>query len=861
MASWQDKPIQFNPYVKQLPVEAMVKVGMEKQRRYDEGIQRIQTQIDNVAGLDVVRDVDKQYLQSSLNQLGTKLKAVSAADFSNFQLTNSTAGMATKIAKDPLVQNAVSSTARYRKGVTDMEFANKAGKGSPSNDWDFMNNANKWLNSGDINSGFSGSYNPYTNYKKNALEVIKSLTKDATITDDAFTIDGKGNIVIADAIVRKKFEGIPPEKVQQALMAGLTPADFKQMEIDGRYTYSNVDPDTFIASINNSHKEQHTTFATQRATLENMLSQTNSAVEKAKINDQISTLDKQLGKIDKEYGNISSSFATGDVESAKARLHTSNFMNSFAGAFSYTQTSQTYENNPLAEMQYKREVKDQDWKKFLIQTEQAEKHFQMNYAQKQEALELKKKAAGGGVSGGLPMTVPQDQLPKVTLGKIKADIVTGEQQIATDDFKFMSQNGKDQQWLDEQRKAWIERPTGVDPLVARHFQSTESRRRQIAADKTMVTDINNAVIAKHGDVYKNLPSNAPSLTITASDGNRTTVSAKEFVDFNTIFDNYKSTIPGGGRVPTPQIVYNDEKAKKELSPKEYKMYEAYKKHARNEKLTQEENDIVELGHEYKQKINDPYAKVLWQINQEVNDEVTKRMTISQGGEYSISTSNQALRDKAAGDMLKFTAKANELTGKMANSPEWDTKTAREIATDPQAKYTIKVVEGTQIHPAMYEVSATGSDGKFVKWRVTPEEKVAVWGSEFEASPAVQAIRPYQEQIKKMGGYSTATEQGESNVSNAYLNKIDFPAVARFGVSGNIVTPDGGRMYSIRLNLYDPIEGKWHSNIAYPREGLITEDRIAEAMARLDDRAVYELIHEVAPTSADLDKVKEASKKP
>ena len=45
MASFTDNIPQFNPYVQQLPVEAMVSVGMEKQRRYDEGLQKIQSNI------------------------------------------------------------------------------------------------------------------------------------------------------------------------------------------------------------------------------------------------------------------------------------------------------------------------------------------------------------------------------------------------------------------------------------------------------------------------------------------------------------------------------------------------------------------------------------------------------------------------------------------------------------------------------------------------------------------------------------------------------------------------------------------------------------------------------------------------
>ena len=218
MASFTDIIPKFNPYIQQLPVEAMVKVGMEKQKRYDEGLQKIQAQIENVAGLDVVRDIDKQYLQSKLGELGNNLKSFAASDFSNFQLVNTVSGMTGQIVKDKNVINAVQSTRTYRKGLADMETYNKEGKGSPSNDWDFKDKASRWLSSTDINTTFNAAYSPYTNYKKNALEVIKSLTKNKNITDNAFTFDKKGNMVISDAILRTELAGISPEQIQQALV-------------------------------------------------------------------------------------------------------------------------------------------------------------------------------------------------------------------------------------------------------------------------------------------------------------------------------------------------------------------------------------------------------------------------------------------------------------------------------------------------------------------------------------------------------------------------------------------------------------------------------------------------------------------
>jgi hypothetical protein len=78
MASFTDQLLPYTPYVAQLPVNAMREVGQIKQAQYQEGVNKIQSELDNVAGLDVVRDVDKQYLQSRLNDLGNNLKKVAA---------------------------------------------------------------------------------------------------------------------------------------------------------------------------------------------------------------------------------------------------------------------------------------------------------------------------------------------------------------------------------------------------------------------------------------------------------------------------------------------------------------------------------------------------------------------------------------------------------------------------------------------------------------------------------------------------------------------------------------------------------------------------------------------------------------
>jgi hypothetical protein len=272
MASFTDAIPQFNPYIQQLPVEAMVSVGMQKQQQYDQGIQRIQSEIDRVAGLDIVRDVDRKYLQTKLNDLGSKLRTVAAGDFSNFQLVNSVAGMAGKVAKDNNVINAVQATAKYRKEQTFMEEARQKGESAIQNEYDFMQQTNRWLNDENVGAGFSGRYRKYIDVDKKWLDVMKTLHPDLLEEDIPYAYNKDGSINVnetAAAMQRISKEGVSAEKIQNALRASLSPDELEQLNINGRYEFRNIQDPTQLAA-----------YATSKNSA--MLRQNNEEIERLK---------------------------------------------------------------------------------------------------------------------------------------------------------------------------------------------------------------------------------------------------------------------------------------------------------------------------------------------------------------------------------------------------------------------------------------------------------------------------------------------------------------------------------------------------------------------------------------------------
>lgn len=393
MASFTDKIPNFNPYVAQLPVEAMVQVGMQKQKQYDEGIQKIQTSINNIAGLDIAKESDKVYLQSKLNQLGNDLRTVAAGDFSNFQLVNSVNGMTNQIVKDANVQNAVSSTAWLRKQQAEMEKAISEGKSSQANIYDFNDIAGKYLNSKKIGEKFNGRYTQYTDVKKKALEAIKSLHPDLIKYDVPFKVDNNGNIdtrFYADAMKRYKIEGISEAKIAQAIYANMTPDDLNQLRIDGKYQFRGVDYDQLTERAKSEYDVQRAQANSALQLLETQRAVVTDPSKLDEIENQIEYYKEQLG-VDGKPGVLDEKFyknielARTDPDAVKYNIYKDGFVREFANAFKWSSKEEEAVKNPYKEQEnWAAEMKLKQ-----AQLQQSKYEFDVNTKLKTEEIRLK----------------------------------------------------------------------------------------------------------------------------------------------------------------------------------------------------------------------------------------------------------------------------------------------------------------------------------------------------------------------------------------------------------------------------------------------------------------------------------------
>ena len=409
----ETSPIQFAPYVPEINNDLALKIGMDKQQKYEQGIQRIQSNIDNVAGLDIANPVQQKYLQSKLNELGSNLKWVGAGDFSDFQLVNSVSGMTNQIGKDPDILNAVSSTAKMRKGFSDMEAAKKAGKSSSSNEYVFGLGVNDYVNNKDLKASFNKGYEEAVDVSKPLNEAFKNAHIDKFEGDEEVkNANGKIN---PDLLNHKISEGLSSSKVKEIAMSVFSdPKIARQLQIDGLYKYRNYNTESLIAEKGEQLNQQIKSINDQNVKLTTYAS---LASPDLKIQASKTIKDNQLtmATLSKNFDNLKE-LAIKNIDGAKYQLYLDSKLqdavNQFGGinesnkqevAPSFTvQNAKDHLNLERASLQER--IKMDNASIENMHSEQLKRAFDMQLAEKKANGELNP----DGSKPFLPITPPVD---------------------------------------------------------------------------------------------------------------------------------------------------------------------------------------------------------------------------------------------------------------------------------------------------------------------------------------------------------------------------------------------------------------------------------------------------------------------
>jgi len=350
MSNWsQNSPIQYKEYVSQNPVEAMTLVGVQREQKLQEGIKTVNDYYSQVAGVDILRPVDKEYLQSSLTSLKTGITKNLSGDFSDSRITNQILGAARQIYKDPNIQNAMISTAQVRKGQTEMDAARKAGKSNPNNEDYYNDKISKYVLSQNPEDSFNESYKPYTDVLGKVMELTSKAGIDSNVVDYIYNKKG----LPTDVMTEEEYKTNMP-KIKAAIDTVFADGNVRQqLQIDGWAKYRGVETEQLFHPFISSYKEKYNRLAEEEMDNQVLLSASGLKDEdRIGYEKKQKEIAKNIVNTQDEYESLKK-LAETSPDQFKEMLYSTEMKSNLLNTLSSTSTSRSYKSNPAMEQYMK----------------------------------------------------------------------------------------------------------------------------------------------------------------------------------------------------------------------------------------------------------------------------------------------------------------------------------------------------------------------------------------------------------------------------------------------------------------------------------------------------------------------------
>lgn len=860
MANWAESPnINFSPYIPKVNLDLYGNAIKKKEDEFQTNVNLIQNQIDNVAGFDVAKDVHKQYLNEQMSQLKTNLGKLVGADFSKQAVVNQAGGMATKIAKDPILQNAVYSTSVYKQGLADLKGAIKDGKSSPSNIWDYQNQVQSWLGDGSLESTFSGQYTPYTDVRKQAFEALKNLSPDIRQEDIEFEPDGS----LRTDMLRNKVKNLSPDKIKAALYTGLDSNALKQLDIDGRYNFSGYNPQAMKQLINTEHVNTIKELEDKKKSFNDTLSTTISGPVKNQILANISQLDQEIERQNKFNRDQNSSIDSGNVESVKSNLHTNRFFNQFANAFSYSETSQENLDNPVVKVQMEKAKMEQQLQHWQMEFDQKERHF---------AIEQSQKKKENGDFGILTTGVEGSNIPSITQEIAKSTIEDLQKTVNQEKNNYMiTRIGKvDNDWYNKQ--ALLYQQGKLDGIDAYHFKNQEINNRDLINRQTALAKIQ-ADAEKRFPLSSVIPPGMKGLSFNQS-GINYNFSPEEVVAYNTKLNQLnkgkalepvsqlvagaKGLFGGDGQTTFEKDWYN------ELTPKEKVLFNIQNTSSRAFTGDPQIDAI-------KTNLNRQIADISKQLHGKVEAKLAERNKFIQD-EISTKSGAATIQEENLGnnkneDQLKSLSYGLldqlQKTGTGTDVPSSTTvDNIKKTIDKGDATYKLVYVPPTDFSGSKYYLAIAGKGAEHQQMiPLTAEQKRSLFGDRLETGGKTQ-FQDIDRLILNTGNNTTnfaGIGDPIKAAANPYFTSGYFSGVKSFKVGGDAVKYGGG--YALQLYIHDPKTGNIIPHTYTLGNNMLTQDQLNATLNALNDQAIYEMLYGVSPTAENLKEIQNINKNP
>lgn len=337
MANWADtRERRYNDYVG-MPVDTYAAVGMYKQGMYEQGIQQIQTALSTVAGLEIARDVDKNYLNSKVSEVTSKINNIGGGDWSNKNLVSKATGIATTVAKDQYVQDAVYSTAALKQlSSSQKELKEKHPELYPvSAEWYDSQELQRYMSSNELGDKYRGPKEATRHFGKQRDESIRAALKELH-PSIVQTVTPSGEYTYT----YDKTTTVTPEQIQNVVMGVIgSNSEFqKSIQIDSSFSYKDADVTDLIQTIPGKKALIENQRIDADKNIDDIIAANPqmSSADKQKLLDQKASNQKAVEARLAEYDNIVEKAKAGDIDqinSLKQMNFSDNMLNGYIANF------------------------------------------------------------------------------------------------------------------------------------------------------------------------------------------------------------------------------------------------------------------------------------------------------------------------------------------------------------------------------------------------------------------------------------------------------------------------------------------------------------------------------------------------
>lgn len=851
MASFTDNLVAFNPYVQEVPVDDYVRVGMIKQEQYNKGVQQVQSYIDSIAGIEALMPEQKDYINQRVSNLQQEVGKVVQGDFSQQQLVNSVGALTSRIAADPIVKATIASTDNYRAGIAAVKDAKAKGKSSISNEWDFEDQFQKWYNSGDAASRFSGTFTPYTDVTSKISKIIKDLDPNSHIEDIPFRRGGDGQIEIGKdgqpiidwAMKHIESKSLTPERITAAISANLTQDDINQLRIDGRYSYRGMDAQGMKDATDRSYEYK--------------LGQTNDIIQSLMIARQgVNNNPKKAAEIDSQiqaykekaqaYQNsYKQDIATinSNLDGYKASMYTTGWLSKFGDSYAYAQQSLTYKENPYfmaAERRRENDIKFEEfkannvlnWAKYDLDKDRLGLDREKLEAYKLSlSLRGSKKTAKGALDGielEDPVLEPiaQAELDQVNVNNFMKETEEASNSLDQQKMALLGNTGlvtikrdpdgknpryeynvagKDPQTVisaaeaavEKLKSDWEKDPNSVDDGTRTYFSNQANIDQTVQNRKFAVGNIERNA-EREGWSTKAITDKINPLDVTTVEGKRYVMTGEEQYNFNKKLSSIQFNAPGYGG-PGQHSFYDDKAAQTTFTtPAEKYMYDIMRRYQNGAKMTNNEIKIISKLGNVELKANIPNIGIQRGKNEYMNNAIKEIATVQQPVSFSLDAFEAPDRKRAqnvAANILSTIVR----DGKSNPNPQFDKSVASDMLGKNSENTTYSLVSNGR---NKYALRLNNSIvGKSTEIDISRQQAEELFG-QGKFLDDFYNIRQSLQLTRGTGKWTTDVRNlgrdGAFNLENGQLN--------RYSVKYHVEEPLKNGGLQVRMYIYDKLGG-------------------------------------------------------